>query len=141
MKQNPISQIIDDLHLNQCAWCSNMQKCLPKQTTPDPCLFPRKKVFNNSKCALEDNIHGLTITKHYHPPDFAYPDEASIINSTEIEFNQVEPKGVAEKGSVIVKMRGFLSIPIGKNQTKPDQLQICSNYASYVFKASRYGGF
>ena len=32
-----VSQIIDDLQLNQCAWCSNLQQCLPKHSTPDPC--------------------------------------------------------------------------------------------------------
>ena len=61
----------------------------------------------------------------------------SFSNVTSAEFSPVNAKGVIEEGRFVVQFKGSISIPVNQEK-RPDQLQICVDYASYAFRASRY---
>ena len=47
-----------------------------------------------------------------------------------------------ENGKFVVQFKGSISVPVlkpeaGNGEQKPDQLQICVNQASYIFRAAR----
>ena len=123
-----------------------MQQCLPKHATPDPCgsttTGTGNKIDNVLQCAKKDKVKGITFLKYFNPPNWNYPDEASISNVTATDFSPVNSKGVIENGKFVVQFKGSISVPVlkpeaGNGEQKPDQLQICVNQASYVFRAAR----
>ena len=130
-----------------------MQQCLPKHSTPDPCSGTStgtgNKIDDFAQCAMKDKVKGITLLKYFNPPDWNYPDEVSISNVTSTDFSPVNSKGVIENGKFVVQFKGSISVPpVLKHETgngnhqeeekhKPDQLQICVNQASYIFRAAR----
>ena len=94
---------------------------------------------------MKDKVKGITLLKYFNPPNWNYPDEVSISNVTSADFSPVNSKGVIENGKFVVQFKGSISVPVLKQvnhqhhqeKHKPDQLQICVNQASYIFRAAR----
>ena len=146
-QKESISLILDQLRLKECAWCSHLQECLPKNQNPDFCQnseFGQKssKISDFDQCAKKDYQSGITLLKYYSPPNLRYPDEVTISNVTHAIFQPVNPQGTLEIGpksyEYLTRFLGSIQVPESNFvKDKPEQLQACVNYATMEFKASK----
>ena len=134
----------DILRLRECSWCISEGKCYSTHGSPDLCMAEEltshipeetadsiktgnfvnvKKLTSYKKCLTHDNVHGLTLTQHYNPPNLEYPDYVATVNQSQIVFppnDKVFVDGLYFTGAIgrsekygryLSRLRGSIRIP------------------------------